>query len=203
MMFVPAKCPSCGGDIQVPQGRDTIICMYCGTRIIVANLSGTSNRVLDDRTPARQVAYCEPYSSPEQARTLIQNAVKAKTSGCLVISAAAIKIERIWFPVWKIDAQIHCTWNGRYRRDAEWVRRWATPTGHEIAVPTSGAHDFAFEFLVPATHEMSKSQIDELYAVSSLSGSIPGEPSATDTMGVIRHSIEETDVWERCSCDSL
>ncbi|HEY5125405.1 MAG TPA: hypothetical protein VIK14_16865 [Ignavibacteria bacterium] len=35
MPFKPAKCPSCGGDLQVPEEKDIIICMYCGTNVIV------------------------------------------------------------------------------------------------------------------------------------------------------------------------
>lgn len=32
--FVAAKCPSCGGDLQVPDNRDQVKCMYCGGTVI-------------------------------------------------------------------------------------------------------------------------------------------------------------------------
>ena len=32
--FVAAKCPSCGGDLQVPTNRDQVKCMYCGGTVI-------------------------------------------------------------------------------------------------------------------------------------------------------------------------
>lgn len=35
MAFVPATCPQCGGDLQVPDDRETVNCMYCGTKIKV------------------------------------------------------------------------------------------------------------------------------------------------------------------------
>ncbi len=35
MTFRAAKCPECGADIQVPQDRDAVKCMYCGKNIIV------------------------------------------------------------------------------------------------------------------------------------------------------------------------
>ena len=35
MKFVLAKCPSCSGDLQVPDDKDFIICMYCGSTIKV------------------------------------------------------------------------------------------------------------------------------------------------------------------------
>jgi len=35
MAFKAAICPSCGGNLQVPDDRDSVKCMYCGTDIIV------------------------------------------------------------------------------------------------------------------------------------------------------------------------
>lgn len=32
--FSAAKCPSCGGDLQVPNNRDQVKCMYCGGTVI-------------------------------------------------------------------------------------------------------------------------------------------------------------------------
>jgi len=31
--FIPAKCPGCGGAMQVPANRDRVICMYCGAPV--------------------------------------------------------------------------------------------------------------------------------------------------------------------------
>jgi len=33
MKFISAKCPSCNGDLQVPDNRDFVHCMYCGTTV--------------------------------------------------------------------------------------------------------------------------------------------------------------------------
>ena len=35
MEFRAAKCPECGGDLQVPPDRDVLKCMYCGKDIVV------------------------------------------------------------------------------------------------------------------------------------------------------------------------
>lgn len=35
MPFVAAKCPQCGGDLQVPEERDIVKCMYCGVDVVV------------------------------------------------------------------------------------------------------------------------------------------------------------------------
>jgi len=35
MAFKAAKCPNCAGDLQLPDDRDNVKCMYCGSDIIV------------------------------------------------------------------------------------------------------------------------------------------------------------------------
>ena len=35
MTFRAARCPSCSGDLQVPDDRDTVRCMYCGGQVVV------------------------------------------------------------------------------------------------------------------------------------------------------------------------
>lgn len=35
MSFKAAKCPNCAGDLQVPDDRDNVKCMYCGSDIVV------------------------------------------------------------------------------------------------------------------------------------------------------------------------
>ena len=35
MEFVAAKCPECGGALQIPDDRDRVFCTYCGCQIIV------------------------------------------------------------------------------------------------------------------------------------------------------------------------
>lgn len=46
--FKAAKCPSCGGDLQVPEDRTTIKCMYCGLDVVVREaISLAAGRVKD------------------------------------------------------------------------------------------------------------------------------------------------------------
>lgn len=35
MAFQPAKCPNCGGDLQIPDDKKIVKCMYCGSEIVV------------------------------------------------------------------------------------------------------------------------------------------------------------------------
>ena len=46
MPLVPAKCPSCGGDMQIDNGREHAFCPYCGTKFLVesaVNYYNTTN----------------------------------------------------------------------------------------------------------------------------------------------------------------
>ena len=35
MKLIPARCPSCGADIEVNKENETTKCKYCDTRIII------------------------------------------------------------------------------------------------------------------------------------------------------------------------
>ena len=37
MEFIKGTCPHCNGELQIPQGRESIICMYCGKEITVSD----------------------------------------------------------------------------------------------------------------------------------------------------------------------
>ena len=68
--FVAAKCPSCGGDLQVPDNRDQVKCMYCGGSVItrqaiqlassgvnVANLMELAKAAADANNPKEAYDY--------------------------------------------------------------------------------------------------------------------------------------------------
>lgn len=42
--FIPATCPSCGGELRVPNNRDNVNCMYCGQQVIIHNPNNVSQR---------------------------------------------------------------------------------------------------------------------------------------------------------------
>ena len=44
MEFITGKCPKCQGELQIPEGRDTIICMYCGEEISVNEALGREEK---------------------------------------------------------------------------------------------------------------------------------------------------------------
>lgn len=42
--FIPAICPSCGGELRVPENHETIKCMYCGVDIFLASQKKNDNK---------------------------------------------------------------------------------------------------------------------------------------------------------------
>lgn len=41
--FKPIKCPSCGGQLQIPTDRESVSCMYCGTKILIEEALSKNN----------------------------------------------------------------------------------------------------------------------------------------------------------------
>ena len=42
MQLIPAKCPDCGGDVKLPEGKTQFTCDYCGGNILVTDLLGST-----------------------------------------------------------------------------------------------------------------------------------------------------------------
>lgn len=66
MEFIAAVCPQCAGNLQVPDDRDTIKCMYCGTDIIIKDASDSKHKKLKNLATLAQSAlnssnYAESY----------------------------------------------------------------------------------------------------------------------------------------------
>lgn len=57
MALVPAVCPKCGGNLQVPEDRDVVACMYCRTDVIVRQairlIQGNTDNLLELAEAAR------------------------------------------------------------------------------------------------------------------------------------------------------
>lgn len=47
MEFKPARCPSCGGELQVPDKMDTVKCMYCGSEIVVKEAIKAASNIVN------------------------------------------------------------------------------------------------------------------------------------------------------------
>lgn len=45
MKFIPAKCPNCQGDLQIPDDRDFVKCMYCGGEIKVREVINVKHNI--------------------------------------------------------------------------------------------------------------------------------------------------------------
>lgn len=46
--IIALKCPQCGADLEIAQGKEVIYCTYCGTKIIVDNENEHVYRHIDD-----------------------------------------------------------------------------------------------------------------------------------------------------------
>lgn len=55
MTFKAAKCPSCGGTLQVPDDRLTVKCMYCGVDVIVRDAIRLAGRRVKEFTTAKPI----------------------------------------------------------------------------------------------------------------------------------------------------
>ena len=47
MEFIPAKCPSCGGDLMLPKNKDDAICTYCGSNFLVKDAPTNTSPSVD------------------------------------------------------------------------------------------------------------------------------------------------------------
>ena len=46
--MIPVKCPQCGADLTVEEGRQSLYCQYCGARVIVQNENEHIYHTIDD-----------------------------------------------------------------------------------------------------------------------------------------------------------
>ena len=45
MEFKAAKCPSCGGDLQLPTDKERVKCMYCGNDVVIKQAIAASSGI--------------------------------------------------------------------------------------------------------------------------------------------------------------
>lgn len=46
--IIALKCPQCGADLEIAQGKEVIYCTYCGTKIVLDNENERTYRYVDD-----------------------------------------------------------------------------------------------------------------------------------------------------------
>ncbi|WP_099468000.1 CFI-box-CTERM domain-containing protein [Konateibacter massiliensis] len=65
MDFKEGKCPKCNGVLQVPQDRDSIICMYCGETLQVSDILGGEDKDVVSK----------PHAKPEDYEKYLERAI--------------------------------------------------------------------------------------------------------------------------------
>lgn len=63
MNFKEGKCPKCQGVLQVPEDRETIICMYCGEKLVTSSILGHERH---EETTAENLEKPENYEESVQ-----------------------------------------------------------------------------------------------------------------------------------------
>jgi hypothetical protein len=61
LQFIAASCPSCGGDLRVPQDREQVICGYCGKTVLIPKLHQlviVSNQEATESELSGKCPYC-------------------------------------------------------------------------------------------------------------------------------------------------
>ena len=48
IQFVTIRCPECGADLQIEDGREYAFCTYCGAKVIIANDNEHILRTIDE-----------------------------------------------------------------------------------------------------------------------------------------------------------
>lgn len=62
MHLIPVKCPDCGADVKLPDGKTQVTCEYCGGTILVADLLGSTSVMQNCMTLAFEAVNDENYN---------------------------------------------------------------------------------------------------------------------------------------------
>lgn len=95
MKFIPAKCPSCSGDLQIPDDRDFVKCMYCGGDIKVREVICIKENK-EDKINDLLTQYLV-YSSKLNVRGLFKKEYLDSVLRCLEICLNIIRLNPLEF----------------------------------------------------------------------------------------------------------
>jgi len=108
------SCRSCGAQLDYKENSDVATCPFCGSTNFLFEPTSETDRLRDMEDGSFRVLHYEPQLSDAQVRQCIMDAVQRDPVGCLKIGDVSWKIERVIFPAWQVEAQVHCTWSGSY-----------------------------------------------------------------------------------------
>ena len=115
------SCRSCGAQLDYNENSDVATCPFCGSTNFLFEPTSETDRLRDMEDGSFRVLHYEPQLSDAQVHQCIMEAVRRDPVGCLKIGDVSWKIERVFFPVWRIDAQVHCTWHGVYQEEVQFT----------------------------------------------------------------------------------
>jgi DNA-directed RNA polymerase subunit RPC12/RpoP len=66
--IIALKCPKCGADLQIEQGRNQCFCSYCGAKILLQNENEYVYRTVDEAKIREKELQAEMYNKEMEAR---------------------------------------------------------------------------------------------------------------------------------------
>jgi len=184
--FISLCCSSCGGQVDYRDGSDIATCTFCGSKTLIRTPAEQLERLRDFDNGSLPVMHCPAKLSAGDVREIIVKQMEADSAGYRGSRQLNIKVDQLYFPAWRVDVEVHCTWNGKYS-EVRTVTKWRTvkkPTGRRIPAypgsstyvdeiadvqepytaqetvwhPTSGTHDFSDVIFLGAAKGISAPQ---------------------------------------------
>ena len=92
------KCPACGANIQVEEGKERIFCTYCGTQILITNENEYIYRNIDEakirEVEAKKMLELKKLEMIEKKRAAAEKAKKNKIIMSIIIAVIGIILLR-------------------------------------------------------------------------------------------------------------
>lgn len=84
--MVSLKCPECGANLEIEEGRKQCFCQYCGTKIMVDDGSRTYTHVYIDKTREKELEFEEKKLVAELEREKADAKWKKFSIGSIIVS---------------------------------------------------------------------------------------------------------------------
>ena len=98
--FVSVKCPECGASLPIEEGRSSIFCSYCGTKVIVTNENEHIYRHIDEasikKTETDRLIRLREIELEEKERELERAEKQQRTKRTIIIFVVWIAVSALF-----------------------------------------------------------------------------------------------------------
>ncbi|MGC3991636.1 MAG: DUF4339 domain-containing protein [Chthoniobacteraceae bacterium] len=206
---VPLTCASCGAKLQAPSDRRTVECSFCGsTNLINSPDAPAPQDRLRKFLEAGSVCYVLPIRHEvEDAKRIITLAVHQFKSGIEQPERLEMSVLGLFLPVWVHEAQIHCTWQGRYSQRQVVERKRPTGERYEETQttwhPMGGVHDFSLPFHLRAVKSMANFQVGKLVSTGDINSADQDQPAPDPRMTMVYPDLGGHQSWRESNVENL